>query len=162
GGGLGAPDARAVRDARADGVPHRVLHVPRGLRRVLRPRPGGGAPARGPAPDDDSPVGAGRADRDRRRQARHRRPRGAPRDGMARHRYWIDDVYAGWYRGGLLAFSTLVGWIDRYVVDGLLNVCSALTLRGGNLARRMQSGKAQDYVYGLTFGLLVLIIWSQL
>jgi NADH-quinone oxidoreductase subunit L len=86
----------------------------------------------------------------------------APIDVMARRRYWIDDLYLALYRGVLLAVSRVVGWIDRYVVDGVLNVCSAWTLRAGDLARRMQSGKAQDYLYGVTFGLLVLIIWSQL
>jgi NADH-quinone oxidoreductase subunit L len=86
----------------------------------------------------------------------------APFDVMARRRYWLDDLYVGLYRGVLLGFAWLIGWIDRYVVDGLLNVLSAWTLRGGDILRRIQSGQAQDYVYGVAFGLLALIIWSQL
>src|SRR2546422_7615160 len=46
------------------------------------------------------------------------------------------------------SFSRLVGWVDRYLVDGVLNVLSAWTLRGGDMLRRMQSGQPQDYVYG--------------
>ena len=60
-----------------------------------------------------------------------------------------------------LGFSRLIGWIDRYVVDGVLNVLSAWTLSAGDLLRRMQSGQAQDYLYGVAFGLLALIILSQ-
>ena len=36
------------------------------------------------------------------------------------------------YRYGLLTFSRAVGWTDRYLVDGVLNVVSAWTLDGGD------------------------------
>ena len=82
-------------------------------------------------------------------------------DVLARRRYGLDALYAGLYRGFLLGFSRLIGWIDRYLVDGVLNVVSAWTLRGGDLLRRIQSGHAQDYVYGVAFGVLLLLVWSQ-
>jgi NADH-quinone oxidoreductase subunit L len=84
-----------------------------------------------------------------------------PIDFMARRRYGIDALYAGLYRGLLLGFSRLIGWIDRYLVDGLLNVFSAWTLRGGDAARRLQTGKPQDYVYGVAVGVLLLMICAQ-
>jgi NADH:ubiquinone oxidoreductase subunit 5 (subunit L)/multisubunit Na+/H+ antiporter MnhA subunit len=80
---------------------------------------------------------------------------------MARRRYGLDALYAGLYRGFILAFSRLIGWIDRYLVDGVLNVLSAGTLRSGDALRRLQSGRAQDYVYGVAFGVLFLMIWVQ-
>ena len=61
----------------------------------------------------------------------------------------------------LLGFSRLIGWIDRYLVDGVLNVVSAWTLTAGDDMRTMQSGKAQDYVYGVAVGLLALLIWAR-
>ncbi len=85
-----------------------------------------------------------------------------PLDFLARRRYGIDATYALLYRGILLGFSRLIGWIDRYLVDGLLNVASAWTLRAGDLLRRIQSGQAQDYVYGVAFGLLALLVASQI
>ena len=85
----------------------------------------------------------------------------APLDFMARRGYGIDALYAALYRGLLLGFSRLVGWIDRYLVDGLLNVLSAWTLRGGDAARRLQTGQPQDYVYGVAVGVLVLMICAQ-
>jgi NADH-quinone oxidoreductase subunit L len=85
-----------------------------------------------------------------------------PLDYLARRRYGIDALYAGLYRGLILGFSRLIGWIDRYIVDGVLNVLSALTLRGGQALRGIQSGRAQDYVYGVAFGVLLLIVWAQL
>jgi NADH-quinone oxidoreductase subunit L len=80
----------------------------------------------------------------------------------AKRNYWLDDLYAGLYRGVLLAFSTLIGWIDRYLVDGLVNVASAFTIRFGRTLRLIQSGRAQDYLYGVALGLLALIAWGYL
>ena len=74
-------------------------------------------------------------------------------------KFWLDDIYLAIYRYALLAFSRIVGWLDRYVVDGLLNVVSAWTLDGGDGLRRIQTGKVQDYVFALGFGLLALMVW---
>jgi NADH-quinone oxidoreductase subunit L len=86
----------------------------------------------------------------------------APLDYLARRRYGLDALYEALYRGVILGFSRLIGWLDRYLVDGIVNVLSALTLRGGHRLRRIQSGRAQDYVYGVAFGVLLLIVWAQL
>ena len=85
----------------------------------------------------------------------------APIDFLARRRYFLDAIYGALYRGFLLGFARLVGFIDRYLVDGCLNVASAWTLRAGDALRRIQSGQAQDYVYGVTFGVLLLLAWAQ-
>src|SRR5262249_8654758 len=86
----------------------------------------------------------------------------APLDYLARRRYGLDALYAGLYRGIILGFSRLIGWIDRYFVDGILNALTALTLRAGDSLRHIQSGRAQDYVYGVAFGVLLLLVWAQL
>ncbi len=82
-------------------------------------------------------------------------------DYLARRRYFVDALYAALYRGVMLGFSRLIGWIDRYLVDGLLNYFSAWTLRSGDMLRGIQSGRAQDYLYGVAFGLLALVVWTQ-
>jgi NADH-quinone oxidoreductase subunit L len=82
-------------------------------------------------------------------------------DVLARHRYFLDAIYGAIYRGIMLGFARLVGWLDRYIVDGLLNVASAWSLRAGDGLRRIQSGQAQDYVYGVAFGVLFLFVLAQ-
>ncbi len=84
----------------------------------------------------------------------------APVYTAAMSKFWLDDLYGGTYRGVLLGFSRLVGWVDRYLVDGLVNLASAWTLRWGDGLRRIQTGRAQDYLYGVAFGLLLVIVWS--
>jgi NADH-quinone oxidoreductase subunit L len=85
----------------------------------------------------------------------------APIRRAALARFWLDDLFEGLYRGALLGFSAVVGWIDRYLVDGIVNLFSAWTLTWGDRLRRIQSGLPQDYVYGLAVGLLLLLIWVQ-
>jgi NADH-quinone oxidoreductase subunit L len=84
-----------------------------------------------------------------------------PIEWMARRRYGLDGLFAVLYRGVLLSLSILVGWIDRYLVDGLLNVVSAWTLRAGDRLRRLQTGLPQDYVYGVALGALVLLVLAH-
>ena len=74
-------------------------------------------------------------------------------------KFWVDDVFEAIYAYALLGFSRIVGWIDRYLVDGVLNVVSAWTLDGGDGLRRMQTGKVQDYVFAVGIGLLALMVW---
>jgi NADH-quinone oxidoreductase subunit L len=86
----------------------------------------------------------------------------APIDFLARRRYFLDAIFAGAYRFALLSFSRVVGWVDRYVVDGVLNALSAGALRAGDALRRIQTGQPQDYVYGVALGVLLLLVWAQL
>jgi NADH-quinone oxidoreductase subunit L len=84
-----------------------------------------------------------------------------PIDWLARRRYGLDALFAALYRFGLLRLARLVGWIDRYLVDGLLNVVSACTLRAGDRLRGIQSGQPQDYVYGVALGALLLFVLAH-
>ncbi len=83
-----------------------------------------------------------------------------PLDLAARRKFWMDDLYGGLYRGAVLALSRVVGWIDRYLVDGIVNVASAWTLRWGDDLRSIQTGRAQDYLYGIALGFILLVVWS--
>src|SRR5262245_10501812 len=85
----------------------------------------------------------------------------APIYQAALRRFWLDDVFQGIYDRAVLGFSRLVGWIDRYLVDGIVNVLSAWTLRAGDRLREVQSGLPQDYVYGVALGVLLRIAWSR-
>jgi NADH-quinone oxidoreductase subunit L len=76
-------------------------------------------------------------------------------------RFWLDDLFALVYRRVILGASRSIGWVDRYIVDGILNVLSAWTLTAGDRLRRIQTGQAQDYVYGVALGVLLLLVWMR-
>jgi NADH-quinone oxidoreductase subunit L len=85
----------------------------------------------------------------------------APIRRAALARFWIDDLYVAAYQYVLLGLSRVVGWVDRYVVDGVLNAISSWTLSAGDDLRTIQTGRAQDYIYGVAVGALALIIWMR-
>ena len=75
--------------------------------------------------------------------------------------FWIDDVFLALYRFAMLGFARLIGWLDRYLVDGVLNVVSAWTVSAGDGLRRIQTGRIQDYVYGVAVGVIALVFWFR-
>jgi NADH-quinone oxidoreductase subunit L len=76
-------------------------------------------------------------------------------------RFWLDDLFTGIYGGLVLGISRVVGWIDRYLVDGIVNLFSAWTLWLGDKLRGIQSGLAQDYVYAVVLGVILLMVWNR-
>ena len=85
---------------------------------------------------------------------------GLIRDAAIR-RFWLDDLFEGIYRRIILGLSWIIGWIDRYLVDGIVNLLSAWTLWFGDRLRGIQSGVPQDYVYAVALGVLLLFVWSR-
>lgn len=75
-------------------------------------------------------------------------------------KFWMDDAFEGVYNGVLLAFARVVGWLDRYIVDGVLNVFSEWTVVGGDRLRAIQTGRVQDYLVAVGAGLLVILVWA--
>lgn len=74
-------------------------------------------------------------------------------------KYWLDDLYDYLYWNGLDLISKIVGWIDRYLVDGIVNLTAWATGKAGELLSPLQTGKAQDYLIAICLGVLVLVIW---
>jgi NADH-quinone oxidoreductase subunit L len=79
----------------------------------------------------------------------------------AAHGFWVDDVFITVYRGVLMALAGLIGWIDRYLVDGALNVVSAWTVSSGDVLRRIQTGRVQDYVLAVAAGVVAVVWWLR-
>jgi NADH-quinone oxidoreductase subunit L len=74
------------------------------------------------------------------------------------HRWYVDDVFEGVYRFAYLRVSSAVGWLDRYVVDGVVNAITWGTWIGAGRLSAIQSGRVQDALYAVAFG-LVLLMW---
>ncbi|MEE2960832.1 MAG: NADH-quinone oxidoreductase subunit L [Myxococcota bacterium] len=69
----------------------------------------------------------------------------------------VDRTAAFAYRNGLCKIGAAIGWFDRYVVDGVMNLTGWLPLVAAQRLRRIQTGVVTDYVYGVIVGLIVLI-----
>jgi NADH-quinone oxidoreductase subunit L len=76
-------------------------------------------------------------------------------------RYFLDDLFVFVYRRVYLGVSAVVGWFDRYVLDGIVNALAWGTWQLAGRLRAIQSGRAQDALYGLVAG-IVLLAWLAL
>ena len=78
-------------------------------------------------------------------------------------KFWIDDLFGGFLRrrpARVLAHRRL-GRSGTWWTACSTSV-SAWTLVLGDQLRRIQTGRAQDYVYGVAVGILVLVLLMKL
>jgi NADH-quinone oxidoreductase subunit L len=66
-------------------------------------------------------------------------------------RWIVDGIVNGVSVAGRLA-SQITGNIDKYLVDGAVNFVAEGTLKAGGKLRSLQTGRIQNYVYGLLGG----------
>jgi NAD(P)H-quinone oxidoreductase subunit 5 len=74
----------------------------------------------------------------------------------------IDRFYEIAYRRAALVLADGLAWVDRYVVDGLINLLGYSTLEAGARARAVQTGFAPDYVLAAMLGVVGLAFWAVL
>jgi NADH-quinone oxidoreductase subunit L len=75
---------------------------------------------------------------------------------------WFDAHIIDWavnFAATLTVFGArLSGLLDRYVVDGLVNLASNVTLETGQRMRRLQSGSINGYLYGILAAVTLALI----
>jgi NADH-quinone oxidoreductase subunit L len=82
---------------------------------------------------------------------------------FAYHKFYIDEVYS--FITKKIIFNLIgrpAAWIDRNIVDGLMNLLATVTARISAAIKGLQSGKVQDYVlyfFAGVAGLAVLFIY---
>jgi NADH-quinone oxidoreductase subunit L len=84
----------------------------------------------------------------------------APLGALARSGI-VDRAWDTAWRRGVLVASAGLAWFDRYVVDGLMNFTGVGFLEAGTVVRRMQTGRASDYLWAISLGILLLAVYSQ-
>ncbi|NEO63717.1 MAG: NAD(P)H-quinone oxidoreductase subunit F, partial [Moorea sp. SIO4G2] len=56
-------------------------------------------------------------------------------------------------------FSKITAWVDRYIVDGLVNLVGLGTVFSGQSLKYSVSGKSQFYVLTILLGISLLAIF---
>jgi NADH-quinone oxidoreductase subunit L len=84
-----------------------------------------------------------------------------PISALLERRYFIDDLFLFLYRVLYLGLSRVIGWCDRYLIDGLVNFATWLTYRIAGELRRTQTGRAQDALYAVAIGVLLLALLAS-
>ena len=65
-------------------------------------------------------------------------------------------------RRGFLPFAALIGFIDRYVVDGLVNLFGWGALVLGDRLRVLQTGRVRDYLYAVALAAVLIAAWGAI
>jgi NAD(P)H-quinone oxidoreductase subunit 5 len=79
--------------------------------------------------------------------------------------FYTPKLYRSSVVGSVDIVSRTVNWIDRYLVDGLVNFVGLSSLFSGEALKYGNSGQTQFYVLTIAFGLVFtafLMCWSML
>jgi NADH-quinone oxidoreductase subunit L len=74
----------------------------------------------------------------------------------------VDRSWEYLYRRVMLGVSGVLGWFDRYVIDGLMNVTGYATLESGSAVRTLQTGRIRDYALAVVVGAILLSLFGVL
>jgi len=80
---------------------------------------------------------------------------------LLERRYFVDEVFLFFYRVLYLGLGSVIGWIDRYVIDGLVNLVSWATWQIAGRLRAVQTGRTQDALYAIAIGFLLLVLLAM-
>lgn len=72
----------------------------------------------------------------------------------------LDALYLAGYRRVGLGLANAIGWIDRYVVDGVINLVGWATIMGARKLRAIQTGFVRDYAWAVAAGATALALWG--
>jgi len=75
--------------------------------------------------------------------------------------FYMELIYTKTIVALVVAISRFTSWLDRYVIDGAVNLVSLLTIFSGNTLKYNVSGQSQFYVLTIMVG-VGLLIWSIL
>jgi NADH-quinone oxidoreductase subunit L len=77
---------------------------------------------------------------------------------LSHGKFYFDEIYGLLVVKPLGALAWLSYFVDRYLIDGLVDLCGLLPKGLGFLLRPLQNGMVQFYALAMVLGLLVLIV----
>ena len=74
-------------------------------------------------------------------------------------KYFIDELYERIFLMRFLVDGVFVvlGWIDTHIVDGAVNGVAMVTMAGGKVMRRLETGQLQVYGLAIFIGVLAIV-----
>jgi NADH-quinone oxidoreductase subunit L len=81
---------------------------------------------------------------------------------LAQFDKWVIDGLVNATSWGMRLCAWVTGKIDATFVDGAVNALSNGTLALGTRLRRVQTGRIQNYIYGIMTGAVVLALIAYL
>jgi NADH-quinone oxidoreductase subunit L len=76
---------------------------------------------------------------------------------LSRDKFYFDELYAALVVWPLRILAAALAWIDRWVVDGLVDLAGRIPAALGTLMRPLQMGLVQFYALAMVLGMLILV-----
>jgi NADH-quinone oxidoreductase subunit L len=78
---------------------------------------------------------------------------------MLRNKFYFDELYQKGIDRGVLAYSYVVSWFDRYVVnDTGVDGSAQVTSYSGFILKYLQTGRVPNYAMAITLGVVGLAV----
>lgn len=74
--------------------------------------------------------------------------------------FYIEKLYEVTFIAGIGNLAKLTSWVDRYVIDGAVNLVSLATIFGSNALKYNTTGQSQFYIATIVIA-LGLLLWSM-
>jgi NAD(P)H-quinone oxidoreductase subunit 5 len=84
-----------------------------------------------------------------------------PLQDLFAYDFYTPKLYRSSVVGSVDIVSRITDWIDRYVVDGLVNLVGLSSIFGGEALKYGNSGQTQFYVLTIAIGLVVTALWMS-
>ena len=78
---------------------------------------------------------------------------------LSRGKFFFDELYNVFFVWPLRALAVLSYVVDRFLIDGLVNLCGKMPGIIGSLLRPLQNGMVQWYALAMVLG-LVALFWQ--
>lgn len=88
-----------------------------------------------------------------------------PLQDLLAYDFYTPKLYRSSIVGGVDILSRATDWLDRYLVDGLVNFVGLSSILGGTALKYVNSGQSQFYILTIAIGLVLLTVvmsWSFL
>jgi NADH-quinone oxidoreductase subunit L len=76
---------------------------------------------------------------------------------LSRNKFYFDELYSALFVWPLRILAAVAYWIDRWIVDGLVNAAGRIPPAAGSLMRSLQMGLVQFYALAMVLGALILV-----
>jgi NADH-quinone oxidoreductase subunit L len=81
--------------------------------------------------------------------------------GWMQHRFYFDELYEATFIRGHDALAAVAGWVDRWIIGGVVTVTHGTTELAGRALRLVQTGNLQTYTFFFALGVAV-VLWYVL
>jgi NADH-quinone oxidoreductase subunit L len=75
------------------------------------------------------------------------------------NRLFIDELYETLIAGGYVFLAKMASWVDRYLIDGIVNGTAWVSVKLGQMVKRLENGVVQLYLFYTVIFVCLLLLW---